>query len=103
MIDYRVDFDGIDWQSPMEGVRHKTVTDGGLTLRLVEYARSMPPHWCAKGHVGLIVDGVLEIEFEDGVRTFKAGDGVVIPEGEAHRHRARAITETVTAVFVESA
>ena len=103
MNDYRVDFEQIEWRSPMDGVRHKVVTNGGRKLRLVEYAPSMPPHWCEKGHLGYILAGVFEIEFDDGIRTFEEGDGVFIPDGAAHRHRAKALTETVTAIFVEDA
>ena len=103
MTDYRVDFAALDWQSPMEGVRHKVATDRGRTLRLVEYSRAMPAHWCEKGHIGCIIDGIIEIEFDDGVRKFRAGDGVSIPDGAAHRHRARTVTDTVTAIFIEDA
>ena len=32
----------------------------------------------------------------------RPGDGVFIPDGPEHRHRARTLTDTVTALFVES-
>ena len=63
----------------------------------------MEPHWCSVGHFGQIVSGEFEITFEDGVEIFRAGDGVAIPDGDAHKHMARCLTETVTAVFVEKA
>ena len=101
MNDYRVDFAELEWQSPREGVRQKAIIDQGRKLRLVEYSTSMPPHWCEKGHFGCILEGRFEIEFDDGTRIFEAGDGVFIPDGAAHRHRAVALSETVRAIFVE--
>jgi quercetin dioxygenase-like cupin family protein len=101
MKGYRIDFTLLDWESPMLGVRQKMVVGQGKKLRLVEYTREMPAHWCKKGHIGCIIDGRLEIEFQDGIRIFEQGDGVFIPEGEEHRHKARALTVIVRAVFVE--
>ncbi len=101
MTAYRIDFESLHWESPMEGIRHKVIIEGTRKLRLVEYSPAMPPHWCFRGHTGLILEGQFEIEFDSGVRMFRAGDGVLIPDGEAHRHRARALTETVRAIFVE--
>ena len=103
MTDYRVDFDSLDWASPMPGVRHKIVRQGDRVLRLVEYDRSMAPHWCEKGHIGCILDGRFEIEFADGTIIFEAGDGVLIPDGHDHRHRARALSDVVRALFIQDA
>jgi mannose-6-phosphate isomerase-like protein (cupin superfamily) len=98
---YLVDFDDIGWESPMEGVRHKVREEHGRKLRLVEYSREMEPHWCARGHTGMILEGTFEIEFRDGKRLFRKGDGVHIPDGDEHSHRAVVLSEVVRAVFVE--
>jgi len=98
---YRVQFDSIPWDSPMQGVRHKVHRVDGRVLRLVEYSTSMPPHGCSKGHVGHIVEGRLEIAFRSGTEVFGPGDGVFIPGGAEHEHRAVPLTPTVTALFVE--
>lgn len=70
-------------------------------LRLVEYSDEVAPHWCAKGHIGIILDGRFEIEFQDGKRIFEPGDGVFIPGGDTHKHRATALSKVVKAVFIE--
>ena len=101
MTSHKVKFDDLEWESPMQGVRHKVLVSGGQKLRLVEYSKDMEPHWCSVGHFGHIVSGRFEIIFDDGTEIFEEGDGVAIPDGEAHRHMARALTETVTALFVE--
>ena len=101
MSRHKVKFDDLEWESPMQGVRHKVLVSGGQKLRLVEYSKDMEPHWCSVGHFGHIVSGRFEIIFDDGTEIFEEGDGVAIPDGEAHRHMARALTDTVTALFVE--
>ena len=98
---YKADFAAIEWSSPMEGVRHKVVDQGDVRLRLVEYSQAMPKHWCDSGHHGYILEGDLEIEYQAVLVTYRAGDGIMIPHGSEHGHRATALTERVLVVFVE--
>jgi quercetin dioxygenase-like cupin family protein len=53
------------------------------------------------GHFGYILEGRFEIEFDSGTEIFEAGDGVFIPDGKEHRHRAKALGDIVRALFVE--
>ncbi len=101
MSEYKVDFASLDWQSPMEGVRQKAISGQGKKLRLVEYSPAMGPHWCTKGHFGYVLEGKLQIEFEKVMCILEKGDGVFIPDGAAHRHRAEALTDVVRVIFVE--
>jgi quercetin dioxygenase-like cupin family protein len=101
MTDYRVDFEALDWAHPIPGVRHRFVTREGQKLRLVEYTKEMAPHWCARGHLGMILEGRFQIRFDDATEIYEPGDGVFIPAGEAHRHEAVCLTDTVRALFVE--
>jgi ethanolamine utilization protein EutQ (cupin superfamily) len=101
MNQYRVIFNEVAWESPIPGVRHKVVVTGDAKFRLVEYTPEMAPHWCSVGHVGLILEGIFEMGFERSTQLSKAGDGVLIPSGEQHRHRAIALSDVVRAVFVE--
>lgn len=103
MPNYKIDFSAIEWQSPMPGIRHKIIIENDTKLRLVEYTPEVSPHWCSVGHVGQILEGRFEIEFDSGTQVFEPGDGVMIPSGETHRHRARALTDVVRALFVEKA
>ena len=58
-----------------------------MRLRLVDYSRDyVADHWCSKGHVVLIVDGTLVIEYSDGSRhlltqgmSWHVGDDVGAP------------------------
>ena len=103
MTEYRVDFEAMDWEEPMTGVRHKVVIQHGKKLRLVEYFKSMEPHWCNRGHMGMIVDGRFEIRYDSRTEVYDPGDGVFIPSGEEHRHMAVSLTDKVRALFVEEA
>jgi mannose-6-phosphate isomerase-like protein (cupin superfamily) len=87
----------------MPGVRHKVVGSGASVVRLVEYTPEMAPHWCERGHHGQILSGRMQIEFAGETLVFGPGDCVLIPSGEAHAHRAMALTATVVALFVEDA
>ena len=103
MKSYRVAFDDPDgWESPSQGVRVKLVTHGATSLRLVEMLDTAKhPEWCEVGHSGCVVDGVLEIEFQNGVVRFEAGDGIAIPPGRKQRHRPRAVSERVRLALVD--
>jgi quercetin dioxygenase-like cupin family protein len=103
MMHYKVDFASIPWESPIEGVRQKIHNLGGEQLRLVEYSKDLVPHWCAKGHVGYILKGEIEVRFEHGIQHYSPGDGIVIPGGEEHKHMAKVLTDIVTVIFFEDA
>jgi quercetin dioxygenase-like cupin family protein len=102
MNQYRITFADIDWVSPVRGIRHKVVVKDDVKLRLVEYYPEMTPHWCTVGHFGKILKGTFEIEFNDSTHVFESGDGVMIPAGEEHRHRAKVMTDVVRVIFVET-
>lgn len=101
MLNYKIDFDKLDWENPLDGVRSKTCRHAGRQMRLIEYTEEMPPHWCEKGHAGMILDGELEIEFADDKILFKKGDGIFIPDGPQHKHKGRVITKSVKVIFLE--
>ncbi len=98
---YKVDFETMPWEKGIEGIRFKAVQHGGRQLRLVEYTAEMEPHWCEKGHIGYILQGRFELEFDGSTLEFGPGDGVFIPSGYEHRHMGRVLSGPVLAVFVE--
>jgi mannose-6-phosphate isomerase-like protein (cupin superfamily) len=102
MLQYRVNFDDLDWEEPLEGVKCKVLKQSDKQLRLVVYSREMPLHWCEKGHYGYILDGRFEIEFQNQKIVCQTGDGVFIPAGNEHKHRAKVLSESVEVIFVEN-
>ena len=103
MVQNRVDFNAIEWATPLAGVRAKVCKLGDKQLRLVEYTRDLEPHWCAKGHIGYVLEGRMEIAVGDRMAVFNPGDGVFLPAGEDHKHMARILTDVVRVIFVEDA
>jgi quercetin dioxygenase-like cupin family protein len=99
----RVAFQEMPWQTSASGVRFKVQRLESQQLRLLEFTPELHhPHWCETGHVGLVLEGAMEVSFAEGPAiTFHAGDGVCIRAGHAERHRPKALTERVRLIFVE--
>jgi quercetin dioxygenase-like cupin family protein len=101
VIQRKVDFNKLEWESPLPGIKQKFLIQNDLKLRLVEYTPDMPLHWCEKGHYGLLLEGKMEVEYVDEKIIYKSGDGFFIPDAEAHRHQARVLSEKALVFFVE--
>ena len=101
MLQYKIKFDEIEWESPIEGMRFKKYIYNNKQVRLVEYSKEMPSHWCEKGHYGMILEGEMEIEYQNEKIIYGKGEGVFIPDGEEHKHRGRVLTESVKVILVE--
>lgn len=98
----KIDFESMRWESPMPGVRFKACEQGGRKLRLAEFGREfVEPDWCTKGHIGYVLEGQMEINFNGTVVAFGPGDGIFIPTGEEHKHKAKILTDSVKVVLVE--
>ena len=102
MKQFKVDFESIPWEIPADGVRFKAYEQGGRKLRLAEFSREfVEPDWCTKGHIGYILEGRMEIDFDGKVIVFEPGDGLFIPAGEKHKHKGRVLTDVVKVILVE--
>ncbi len=102
MTQYKVDFDAIEWVSPLNGVRFRPHRADGKQIRVVEYARDfVEPDWCLKGHIGYVLEGRVAIDFNGTVVEYGPGDGIIIPAGEEHKHKAHPLSDLVRVVLVE--
>ncbi len=98
----KVDFELLPWETPMVGIRFKAYQQGGRRLRLVEFAKNfVEPDWCTKGHIGYVLEGQMEIDFNGKVVLFSPGDGIFIPQGDKEKHMAKILTDVVKIVLVE--
>ena len=98
----KVNFDSLPWQTPLPGARFKAFQQGNTLLRLVEFSKGfMEPDWCAKGHVGYVLEGEVDIDFDGKTVRFSAGDGLMIPKGKKDRHKAIVVTDIVRVILVE--
>ena len=98
---YKVNFKDIEWESPIEGMKCKIYRYGNQQLRIVEYTKEMLPHWCEKGHIGYLLEGKFEIEYENEKSVYQPGDGIFIPSGEKHKHKGKVLTDIAKVIFVE--
>ena len=102
MNQYKILFQNIPWESPLPGARFKAYEQDGKRLRLVEFTEELvEPDWCRKGHIGYVLEGAMEINFDGKIVTFAAGDGIFIPPGEQHRHMAKVPAGRVLLVLIE--
>ena len=100
----KVDFDSLPWQSPLKGARFKAFQQGNRKLRLLEFSRGfVEPDWCTKGHIGYVLEGELDIDFNGTLVRFSAGDGAFIPAGTENQHKAIVVTDVVRLILVEDA
>lgn len=99
---YKIDFESLPWEAPAPGVRYKKCRRNGQQLRLVEFTKEfVEADWCVKGHAGYVLEGVIAVDFHGKDMVLVAGNGLFIPPGKEHGHKARAITDAVTLVLVE--
>ena len=97
-----------DWASvaPVEypgstGTSHwRSVESGELRVRLVEYGPGfLADHWCDRGHVLLVLEGVLRVELRDGTtHELEAGQSFQVSDYGAPAHRVA--TGTGARVFI---
>lgn len=103
MNQYKIDFDSMEWDTPAAGVRQKVVVQGTTQFRLLEFSDNFVElDWCTKGHIGYIIDGQLEIDFDGRSVQYGPGDVATIPDGVDHKHKAKSVTDKVTIFVVES-
>ena len=99
---YRVDFPRMPWAAPTPGARSKERHEDGRRVRLLELTPELrETQWCTKAHIGFVLEGQLEIDFDGTVVVFGPGDALVIPAGEDHRHKATVRTQTARLFLVE--
>lgn len=98
----RIDFSSMEWEQIRPDVRQKVHCEGGRQVRLVEFDSSDgAEHFCETGHIGYVLSGSLDIDFNGKVVSFAAGDGLVIPSGPELRHRAVTITRGTRLLMIE--
>lgn len=101
-------FAAIDW-AKLPGEDHagitgtatwRTIMVGEMRVRMVEYSPGyFADHWCARGHVLLIVEGEMIAELKDGrEHRLTKGMGYIASDDETNPHRSR--TDTGCKLFI---
>jgi len=100
-IQYKADFNKLAWEHPLKGLRQKCLVQNNICLRLAEFSKEIPLDWCANGHTGYVIEGTIELEFENVVVAYHKGDGIFIPDSPEHKHRVRVLSDKALIFFVE--
>ena len=58
------------------------------------------PNWCVNAHIGVVLSGSIELEYEDSREVYCEGDAFVIDRGT--RHRARNSGTSPVRLFIVS-
>jgi quercetin dioxygenase-like cupin family protein len=90
-------FDSLDWEEEAPGIRARAAEVTEQRWALVEYAQgAQREEWCADGHRGLVLEGAIEYEFNDGSPPLSAakGEAFRLPGGSGHRGRNVAAAPT---------
>ena len=68
----------------------RTLEAGNIRVRMVEYSAGyLADHWCARGHVLLVLEGELVTELQDGSsHVLRAGQSYQVAD-DAMPHRSR--------------
>lgn len=102
MEQYKIDFKSVPWETPVAGVKFKAHEQDNRRLRLAEFSTEfVEADWCTKGHIGYILDGRMEIDFNGKIVMFGPGDGLFIQAGDKHKHKAKVLTDTLKILLVE--
>ena len=81
------------WTKLNELVRQKSVEVDEKIVRILELQPGFQEtQWCYKGHIGYVITGAIEVEFESDSQQFQAGDVIVLPA--AIGHKAKSIGKT---------
>lgn len=84
---YKAEFHKLEW-TVGKGSRYKEYVRGGRKLRLVEFDEHFEEEgWCSKGHIGYILEGTMNLNFNGNIINYTAGDALWIEPGEEHKHK----------------
>jgi quercetin dioxygenase-like cupin family protein len=102
MNSFKVPFEEMPWEQLRPDVRQKIYCNGSRQIRIVEFDTSnSPENWCESGHIGYVLRGGLRIDFNGQVISFGPGDGLFIPAGAEHQHRAVEIQRGTQLLMIE--
>lgn len=92
----------MEWEISTVGIKAKVFEKDGKRVRWLELERGLQhPEWCVTGHIGYVVEGELEIDFNGRIVKYSAGDALFISSGDAEKHIPKPISEKVILFMVE--
>ena len=88
-MDVRVEFEGLPWMAPAQGIRFKTVVRGTQQVRLLELSEGFEEReWCTQAHAFYVLEGEFSLRLRERTLRMKSGDVGLLESGEEHHHKA---------------
>ncbi|MDH5718348.1 MAG: cupin domain-containing protein [Spirochaetia bacterium] len=101
MSQYKILFDNLIWDESVKGMKSKILKKNDKQMRLVILYPEIESKWCEQGHYGYILEGEMELKFENEKILYQKGNGIFIPSGAEHKHKTKILSEFVKIFFVE--
>ncbi len=102
MAERKIEFSKIAWEDSAPGICSKSYVRNGVKLRLLKLERGLShPEWCETGHIGYVVEGEIEIDFNGDPVRYGKGDSLLISSGPDEKHIPKPLSETVALFLVE--
>lgn len=74
--------------------------EGNIRVRMVEYSQGFrSDHWCARGHILLVLEGELTIELQDG-QVYRMPPGISFQVADDDTNPHMAYTDKGAKVFI---
>lgn len=102
MKNKHLEFSTIKWQTQSFGIRSKTFEQNAQKIRLLELSKGLEhPDWCEIGHIGYVVEGELEINFNGDKIIYRTGDALIIASGSEEKHIPKPLSDKVVLFLVD--
>lgn len=97
----RVPFTQIEWADDVPGIRARETDVEGRRWAVVEYAPgARREEWCLDGHVGYVLEGAVEYEFDDDTDPLTVSRGEAFTLSTGRGHRGRNLADGPTRLFL---
>ncbi len=88
MDERRIDFEKLKWETPHPGMKQKIYNCEGECIRLVEFSEDfVEENWCLNRHIGVVLEGEMDINFNAEVVHYRKGDGIWTAGGQDNKHK----------------
>ena len=102
MFEKKIDLSNLDWEETSLFLRSKSFEQANKKVRVVEIKKGLDhPDWCKTGHIGYVLEGEFDIDFNGEIIKYKQGDILFILTGEEQKHIPIPISEKVILFLVE--
>lgn len=86
-MEYKIDFKYLPCDLPYKGIIEKSLETSLMKVRKARFLFNNITGFCERPHFGLVINGSVEIEFQDRSIVFNKADAIAIPGGMKHKHR----------------